>query len=97
MIMAVCTISAVMGWSYYSSRTNQESLLLKENVEALSDDDSESKKYRAYKCYIKEAQRGTSGYICPPGTNPPIFYSCPSETKTVNIMSTTSSCIKEER
>ncbi len=96
MTMAVCAISAALGGISYSSRMNQTSLLLKENLDALSDDNKETKKYRAYRCYLHEAQQGASGYVCPPETNAPVFYSCPDETKTISILSTASSCIKEE-
>ena len=54
MTMAVCAISAALGGISYSSRMNQTSLLLKENLDALSDDNKETKKYRAYRCYLHE-------------------------------------------
>lgn len=79
----------------YVTKQSGTSLLLKENVEALSQDNLESKKYRAYKCYFSEVQTGTDGLICPEGTNPPEFASCPGETKKINIFSPSSSCIKE--
>ena len=86
-ICSFCLIFAGIGsritYNSYITSQARGSLLIKENVEAVSQSSNpEGRRFIAIKCFLSEANQGTSGYICPEGTGIEVFTDCPNVTKT---------------
>ena len=103
---AVLVAAGIAAFQSYGSYGTQDNSLLMQNVEALAqgpdggdgdsgDDNTGSRKFIAKKCYMSEADKGSSGYICPEGTGRDVFTDCPNETKTVELYSLSGFCLRE--
>ena len=77
--------------TYYSYIQPKESILLSENIEAMSDDGDPW--YQAVKCYMNDANSGVDAIICPDGTQKNILSTCPNETKKANYYSAQGYCL----
>lgn len=92
--LTVVSLATFTSYKTLSSQTTMADLILNENIEAISADESET--YFIKKCYINENEKGfTNSYICPKGTSSQKIYDCPKETKTVNPYSQSAFCVKK--
>ena len=98
-LVFVCLVAASIGWKraydIYASTDIKADLLLKENIEAMSDGD-EKPGYRLTSCHTATCENGSNGFICNDGTTNYNIYSCPDESKNVDTNSPKYSCIAEE-
>ena len=76
-LIAAAAFGGVKTYGAYSA--SEESNLLSENIEALSDEPGEGRKFRHMKCYKKEcdSKQGEDAFICAEGTDRYIIYDCP--------------------
>lgn len=100
-LVFVCLVAASIGgkraYDIYASTDIKADLLLKENIEAMSDGD-EKPGYLLTDCYSNEAERGEGegGYICDKETTNETVYSCPQKSYNVDINSLKYSCIYKQ-
>lgn len=96
----VCLGISLFGcWRAHVSRRNlTTSALLKENVEAMTQDNDDGTTRQYVKCYVEEdnTNGNVGGLVCPSGTTSSIYLDCPDIKKKVKLISQHSFCIKKQ-
>lgn len=95
-LVAAAAFGGAKTYGAYSA-TAESDQLLAENVEALSNDPGEGRKFRHLKCYLKEcdSKQGEDAFICAEGTDKYTIGDCPSTQQKALPSSESGSCVIE--
>ena len=101
-LIKICTISAGLLLSFGGllnssilSIKNDRDVILSENIEAMSQDGENPRKFEAVICYNDSASMGTVSILCPKTIRNVDFQYCPTNQTKVAINGTHGRCLRQ--